>query len=75
MGIHKQPDRIGHYWGRWHTPAPGTADSGYMCDGDTWEVHQVWMDDELKVFVPGVSKPQYVDGFEWGPRVAQFFPS
>jgi len=69
------PEEPGHYWGRWHSPAPGTVDDGECCDGEEWEVHQVFVNsvepgpDRLRVFVPGVEESQPLDGFEWGPEV------
>ncbi len=78
--VHKmygnRPLAPGHYWGRWHTPAPGTADNGEGCSGDEWEVHQVFENcldtkdpEYLMAFVPGVSEPQPLENFEWGERV------
>lgn len=68
----------GHYWGRWHTPAPGTDDNGEGCSGDEWEVHQVFENcldvndpEYLMVFVPGVSVSQPLSAFEWGKRVVR----
>ncbi|RWR14234.1 hypothetical protein [Paenirhodobacter populi] len=69
-----QPKKSGFYWGRWHTPARGTADGGEMCTGTAWEVHEVWLagfDEGLKVFVPGVEKSQPLDAFEWGEEVVR----
>lgn len=72
------PQHPGFYWGRWHTPAPGTADNGEMCTGADWEVHSVFYaglgyvnDFELLVFVPGVEKTQPLDAFEWGEEVTR----
>lgn len=70
-----KPNEPGHYWGRWHSPDPQTADSGEMCCGELWEVHRVYRDDVgnepdlLRVFVPGVEATQPIDAFEWGNRV------
>jgi len=75
------PKAPGFYWGRWHTPAPGTDDNGEGCAGDEWEVHEVWsvsLQSEplhLSVFVPGVSTSQPLSAFEWGPHVPQFKPN
>ena len=72
-----RPTKPGFYWGRWHTPAPGTADDGEMCSGAEWEVHSVFHDgfggpdDELLAFVPGVEKSQPLDAFEWGAEVVR----
>lgn len=72
------PDHEGFFWGRWHTPAPGTADNGEMCAGDEWEVHFVFeaglgfsgpRGEDLAVFVPGVQAAQPLDAFEWGEEV------
>lgn len=67
------PTKPGFYWGRWHTPAPGTADDGEMCDGMEWGVHFVWggfsLDEYYRVFVPGVAASQPLDAFEWGEEV------
>lgn len=68
------PARPGFYWGRWHTPVPGTADDGEMCIGTEWAVHEVFrggFDEGLRAFVPGVEKSQSLDAFEWGPEVVR----
>lgn len=73
-----RPRIPGHYWGRWHTPAPDTADDGEMCTGIGWEVHQVFENtldqddpDHLRVYVPGVEKSQALNAFEWGKMVTR----
>lgn len=70
------PTREGFFWGRWHTPCPGTADAGEPCGGQEWEVHHVFENEMnpqspnfLRVFVPGVEKSQPLDAFEWGAEV------
>lgn len=69
------PQSAGFYWGRWHTPTPGTADDGEMCTGKDWEVHSVFRTglgddtDKLMVFVPGVERSQPLEAFEWGEQV------
>lgn len=70
------PQKEGFYWGRWHTPAPGTADGGECCSGEgaEWEVHRVVCTRvrplELMAFVLGVEKLQPLNCFEWGVRVS-----
>lgn len=67
------PDKEGFFWGRWHTPAPGTADDGEMCDGAEGAGHFVWdgwsAAEPFAVFVPGVAKAQPLDAFDWGEEV------
>ncbi len=66
------PTREGFFWGRWHTPAPGTTGGDDATPGTIWEVHSVWFVDHsmpLLVFVPGFEKPQPMDAFEWGEEV------
>lgn len=67
------PTRPGFYWGRWHTPAPGTVDIDDICGGTIWEVHEVWCADlygrSLRVSVPGDDASQPLDAFEWGEEV------
>lgn len=72
------PAHEGFFWGRWHTPAPGTADDGDCCGGTEWEVHHVVRnhhrdddDERLMVMVPGVEKWQPLDAFEWGAEVVR----
>jgi hypothetical protein len=79
--MNKAPGKEGFFWGRWHTPAPGTADGGECCNPTIWEVHCVFRnhwrinhDDEFRVSVPGVEKSQPINGFEWGPEVPQYVP-
>lgn len=69
------PARPGFFWGQWHTKGRGTAD---MDDkpGDEWEVMHVVentldRDDPeyLMVMVPGVSKWQPVENFNWGREI------
>lgn len=74
-----KPTHKGFFWGRWHTPCAGTADNGDPCSGDEWEVHHVVEncldeDDEeyLMVEVPGVSKWQPLDAFEWSEEVIRY---
>ena len=75
-----RPTQEGHYWGRWHTPEPGTADNGNQCMGDEWEVHQVFRNDtgnivpDFRAFVPGVAASQALSSFEWGPAVLAYNP-
>ena len=76
------PAGEGFWWGRWHTPAPGTADDGECCGGTVWEVHAVWRNaldpshpEHLRVSVPGVERPQPLDAFEWGPQVPPWRPA
>jgi len=68
-----QPRTPGFFWGRWHTPAPGTADDGECCDPREWAVHQVVEvslgRDDLMAFVHGVETLQPLDAFEWGAEV------
>lgn len=65
------PNKEGFFWGRWHTPAAGTAED--CCCGTIWEVHEVWCADlhgeSLLVSVPGVETSQPLDAFEWGEEV------
>lgn len=68
------PTEPGFYWGRWHTPAPGTVDNGDCCCGTEWEVHKVSEEDPTRAFVPGVPQTQPLDAFEWGPRVPDHKP-
>ena len=73
-----QPAKDGMFWGRWHTPCPGTADDGECCSGTEWEVHHVFRnhyrhdeDDRWRVMVPGVEQTQPIDAFEWGEEVVR----
>lgn len=72
------PNKDGFFWGRWHTPAPGTDDDGEGCGGKEWEVHHVFRnhygdeeDDRWRVMVPGVAKSQPLSAFEWGEEVVR----
>lgn len=67
------PTKPGLYWGRWHTPAPGTADGGAMCLDEEPSVHDVFENapGELLAFIHGVEAPQPLSAFEWGEEVVR----
>jgi hypothetical protein len=70
------PHEEGFWWGQWHTKSPGTADPDDP-PGDEWEVMHVVEntldeddDGHLMVMVPGASRWQPLENFNWGERLA-----
>lgn len=76
---YETPAKPGHYWAK--LVLPSNMPEGEDWKSVNWEVVQVDINDYagksgdpeyLSVAVPGVSPPQWVDDFIWGPRVADF---
>lgn len=67
------PKAPGHFWAKWLTAAPGTAQGACAEYNTEWEVVQVCENsanlngaDYLTVAVPGEAVRQPLGNFEWG---------
>jgi hypothetical protein len=82
----QQPTKPGFYWALWTSPARDTHEGGDLVfPSPVWDVVEVWENyigvpceadaafgcEKFGVSVPGVRETQWLDNFQWGPRVVK----
>lgn len=75
------PTEPGYYWAKWISAAPDTREGNELTPALSWGVVEVWQNyfppDEgdgeyFGVSVTGVETTQWLENFEWGPRVPAY---